>query len=242
MLSLRELTRSQRVQRAVGLVAAHYLRLVWFTTRFNIEPVDAYERIPKHAPIILAMWHGQHFLMPFVKPKGLKAKVLISRHRDGEINAVAAERLGIGTIRGSGTHGADFAKKGGVFGFNSLLRALKEGYNVAMTADVPKVSRVAGLGIVKLAQLSGRPIYPIALATRRRIVLDNWDRTTVNLPFGRGGGVAGAPIYVPADADNATLELARRAVEEALNAATSRAYEIADGTSEGQAGGDPARG
>ena len=53
MLSLRELTRSQRVQRAVGLVAAHYLRLVWFTTRFNIEPVDAYERIPKHAPIIL---------------------------------------------------------------------------------------------------------------------------------------------------------------------------------------------
>ena len=46
----------------------------------------------------------------------MRAKVLISRHRDGEINAVAAERLGIGTIRGSGTHGPDFAKKGGVFG------------------------------------------------------------------------------------------------------------------------------
>jgi lysophospholipid acyltransferase (LPLAT)-like uncharacterized protein len=110
MLSLRELTRSQWVQRATGLTAAHYLRLVWQTTRFTVEPSDAYERIPQHAPIILAFWHGQHFLTPFVKPKNLRAKVLISRHRDGEINAVAAERLGIETIRGSGSHGSDFAR------------------------------------------------------------------------------------------------------------------------------------
>lgn len=235
MLSLRKLTRSQWVQRTTGLTAAHFLRLVWHTTRFTVEPADAYERIPKHAPIILAFWHGQHFLMPFVKPKDLRAKVLISRHRDGEINAVAAERLGIETIRGSGSHGSDFAKKGGVFGFNALVRALEDGCNVAMTADVPKVSRVAGLGIVKLAQFSGRPIYPVAIATRRRIVLDNWDKTAINLPFGRGGGVAGAPIHVPEDADGATLELARRAVEESLNAVTSRAYELADGV----AGGEP---
>ena len=237
MLSLRELTRSQRVQRATGLAVAQYLRLVWHTTRFTIEPADAYERIPQHAPIILAFWHGQHFLTPFVKPKELRAKVLISRHRDGEINAVAAERLGIETIRGSGSHGADFARKGGVFGFNALVRSLREGINVAMTADVPKVSRVAGLGIVKVAQMSGRPIYPVAIATRRRIVLDNWDRTTVNLPFGRGAGVAGAPIHVPHDADAKTLELARRAVEDALNAATVRAYELADGTAGGEARG-----
>lgn len=219
------------------MAAAHYLRLVWHTTRFRIEPADAYDRIPQHAPIILAMWHGQHFLVPFVKPKGLRAKVLISRHRDGEINAVAAERLGIETIRGSGSHGSDFSTKGGVFAFNALVAALKDGYNVAMTADVPKVARRAGLGIVKIAQFSGRPIYPVAIATRRRIVLDNWDRTTVNLPFGRGGGVAGAPIYVPADADAATLELARSAVEESLNAVTARAYELADG-----AGGGSPRG
>ncbi len=237
MLSLRQLTRSPRVQRLAGIAAAHYLRLVWQTTRFIVEPADALERIPKHAPIILAFWHGQHFLTPFVKPQNLRAKVLISRHRDGEINAVAAERLGIETIRGSGSHGTDFAKKGGVFGFNALVRALKEGCNVAMTADVPKVSRVAGFGIVKLAQMSGRPIYPVAIATHRRIVLNNWDRTTINLPFGRGGGVAGAPIYVPSDADAETLELARRAVEEALNAVTLRAYEIADGNTGDRAGG-----
>ncbi|MBN8936617.1 MAG: lysophospholipid acyltransferase family protein [Rhizobiales bacterium] len=232
---IRRLTRSPAVQRASGLAAAHYLRLVWHTTRLTIEPPDAYDRIPKHAPIILAMWHGQHFLMPFVKPPGQKAKVLISRHRDGEINAVAAERLGIGTIRGSGSHGNDFSRKGGVFAFNAIVGALNDGWNVALTADVPKVARVAGLGIIKIAQVSGRPIYPMAIATRRRIVLDNWDRTTINLPFGRGGGVAGAPIHVPADASAETLELARVALEESLNAVTGRAYELADG----QAGGDP---
>ena len=77
----------------------------------------------------------------------------------------------------------------------------------------------------------------MAIATSRRIVLDNWDRTAINLPFGRGAGVAGSPIHVPADADDATLELARRAVEESLNATTARAYEIADGSGGGRARG-----
>jgi lysophospholipid acyltransferase (LPLAT)-like uncharacterized protein len=235
MLSLRRLTRSSRAQRAIGVAAAQYLRLVWRTTRFMLEPADAYERVEADQPVIAAMWHGQHFLMPFVLRPEHRAKVLVSRHRDGAINAVVAERLGVGTIRGSGTHGTDFATKGGIFAFNEILAALNDGYNVALTADVPKVARVSGLGIVKIAQVSGRPIYPMAIATSRRLVLDNWDRTAVNLPLGRGGGVVGSPIHVPGDADAATLELARRAVEESLNAATARAYELADRSGGGRA-------
>ena len=104
-----------------------------------------------------------------------------------------------------------------------------------MSADVPKVARVAGLGIIKLAQASGRPIYPSAIATSRRHVLDNWDRTTINLPFGRGAGVASEPVSVPADADDDALEAARRTLEERLNAATRRAYELVDSrTAEGE--------
>ena len=117
-------------------------------------------------PAIIAVWHGQHFLMPFIKKNEgeHRAKVLISRHRDGEINARAAERLGIETIRGSGAHNGEFDRKGGAAAFTQMLDALADGYNVAMTADVPKVARVAGLGIVKLAQISRRPIYPVAIA------------------------------------------------------------------------------
>jgi lysophospholipid acyltransferase (LPLAT)-like uncharacterized protein len=97
-----------------------------------------------------------------------------------------------------------------------------------LTADVPKVSRVAGLGIVKLASASGRPIFPVCFATSRRIVLNNWDRTEINLPFSRGAAIAGEPIHVPADADAEKLEQARRTLERALNAASERAHAIAD--------------
>jgi lysophospholipid acyltransferase (LPLAT)-like uncharacterized protein len=59
-------------------------------------------------------------------------------------------------------------------------------------------------------------------------VLNNWDRTTINLPFGRGAGVAAEPLIVPRDADDGALEDARRLLEDRLNAATRRAYDIVD--------------
>jgi lysophospholipid acyltransferase (LPLAT)-like uncharacterized protein len=229
MTSLKRLAASSAFQNAAGAVAASYLRLVWMSTRQIIEPPAIYDSVDM--PAIIAMWHGQHLMAPFIKRRDPRhrTKVLISRHRDGEINARAAERLGIGTIRGSGAHNGEFHRKGGAAAFGEMLNALQQGYNVALTADVPKVARVAGLGVVKLAQHSGRPIYPVALATQHRIELDNWDRTAINLPFGRIGMVAGEAILVPRDADDAALERARQTVEDELNRATARAYEIADG-------------
>ena len=228
MPSLKRLTASPGFQETVGALAAWYLRLVWRTSRVSIEPATIYDTV--QIPAIIAMWHGQHFMAPFIKrpERGHRAKVLISRHRDGEINARAAMRLGIGTIRGSGAHNGEFHRKGGAVAFTEMLKALSEGYNVALTADVPKVSRVAGMGVVKLAQHSGRPIYPVAIATQRRIEFDNWDHSALNLPFGRLAMVADEGIFVPREADDAALEAARQQVERALNRATARAYELAD--------------
>jgi lysophospholipid acyltransferase (LPLAT)-like uncharacterized protein len=228
MSSLKRLTATPTFQEAVGAVAASYLRLVWRTNRVTLEPATIYDTVQQ--PAIIAMWHGQHFMAPFIKraERGHRAKVLISRHRDGEINARAAKRLGIGTIRGSGAHTGDFHRKGGAVAFNEMLHALKDGWNVALTADVPKIARVAGLGVVKLAQHSGRPIYPVAIATSRRVEFDNWDKSAFNLPFGRLSMVASEAIYVPRDADEAVLENKRQEVERELNQATTRAYEIVD--------------
>ena len=187
---LRDLLRSSWVQRALGVLAAEYLRLVWLTNRFSFDPPDVYERVEPHQPAIFAFWHGQHFMTPFIKTKeSHRAKVLISRHRDGEFNAIAAERLGIGTIRGSGDHGGAFHRKGGVGAFREMVQALEDNWNVATTADVPKRARVAGLGLIMLARESGRPILPFAMVTSRFIRLKNWDSTTINLPFGRGAVV-----------------------------------------------------
>ena len=229
MTTLKRLVASSAFQDAAGAVAASYLRFVWNTTRQIIEPETIYDAV--QMPAIIALWHGQHLMAPFIRrpERGHRVKVLISRHRDGELNARAAERLGIGTIRGSGAHNGEFHRKGGAAAFTEMLEALEQGFNVALTADVPKVARIAGLGVVKLAQHSGRPIYPAALATQHRIELENWDRTAINLPFGRIAMVAGDPIFVARDADAAALEAARQTVERDLNKVTARAYAIADG-------------
>jgi lysophospholipid acyltransferase (LPLAT)-like uncharacterized protein len=223
----RRLKNKPWVQKAVGTLAAEYLRFVWMTSRFTMEPAEPFLLYEAQQPVIIAMWHGQHFLLPFLR-RQYRFKVLISRHSDGEINAVAAERLGVGTVRGSGDHGTRFNVKGGVAGFKGMLESLEQGWNMALTADVPKVSRVAGRGIIKLAQESGRPIFPVSLATSRRIVLNNWDRSEINLPFSRCGIVVGEPIRVPKDADTTMLQQARATLEKALSAATERAHAIAD--------------
>jgi lysophospholipid acyltransferase (LPLAT)-like uncharacterized protein len=231
----RRIVRSRAFQVAVGFAAAWWLRFVWWTNRATVMPPDVYEQIGPHLPAIVTMWHGQHFLMPFVRLKAQanhKTKVLISRHYDGELNAIVAEHLGIGTIRGSGDTGGRFDLKGGVGAFKAMFDALKEGWNVALTADVPKVGRRAGEGVTKLAAKSGRPIYAVAIASSRRSEMDTWDRSVVNLPFGRIMVVVEGPIYVPDSDDVQVIEQHRLEIERRLNAATSRAYAIVDGKEE----------
>ena len=214
---------SRLLQVAIGHLLAVYLRLVWYTSSRTLEPADLYDWIDDDMPLILTFWHGQHFLMPFVAKRHHRAKVMISRHVDADYNAITAEALGLGIVRGSGAHGRDFQRKGGVTATREILDTLKEGINVAMTADVPKVSRVAGLGVVTVARYSGRPIYPVAIATRHRIVAGSWDRASIHLPFGPMAMVSVEPIRVAPEADDKALEAARQLVQERLEAANARA-------------------
>ena len=231
----RRIVRSRVFHVAVGLAAAWWLRIVWWTNRAKVVPPDIYDQIGSHLPVIITMWHGQHFLMPFVRLKDHadhKTKVLISRHYDGEFNAIVAERLGISTIRGSGDTGGRFDLKGGVGAFKAMIDALKDDWNVALTADVPKIGRRAGEGVTKLAAYSGRPIYAVAIASSRRYTMDTWDRSVLNLPFGRIMVVVEGPIYVPDSDDPQVTEQHRLEIERRLNAATARAYAIVDGKEE----------
>jgi lysophospholipid acyltransferase (LPLAT)-like uncharacterized protein len=213
--------------RTIGVLGAKYLRLVGKTSRFTVEPADFYRRTEPEQPVIIAIWHGQ-ILLSWFFVRQYRVKVLISRHRDGEIPAVTAESLGMATIRGSGDHGGEFVRKGGVTAFAGMHGALAEGWNVALTADVPKVALRAGLGIVRLASRSGRPIYPVGIAFSRKIVLNSWDKSEISLPFSHGAMVVDSPIRVSASADQTELESARAALEAGLNAATQRARAIVD--------------
>ncbi|GGB52404.1 hypothetical protein GCM10011316_25550 [Roseibium aquae] len=225
---LKSVGRHPLVLKGIGSLLAGYLKFVYRTNRFAVDPEGVYPKIQPGLPYIVAMWHGQHFMMPFSRPDGWPVKVMISRSADGEINAIAAEKLGLGLIRASGSQQSrQIRKRGGMRGFIEAMRALKEGASVALTADVPKgPARVAGIGIVQLAKHSGRPILPVAVATSRSIELNSWDKASINLPFGRGAIAYGEPIHVGSDMEDDELERVRQSVEEGLNATTRRAYEL----------------
>ncbi|MBS7695800.1 MULTISPECIES: lysophospholipid acyltransferase family protein [unclassified Chelatococcus] len=224
---LKRLLRSRPVQSLLGHLLAGYLRLVQRTNTFvwdrDGSADAAYARIGP-LPVIVAMWHGQHFMIPFAKRPGDPAAALVSRHGDGEFNAIALARLGIRAIRGSGARGTKVREKGGAAALRGLLKTLADGEMVVLTADIPKVSRVCGEGIVMLSRLSGRPVVPVAVVTSRRIDFRSWDRASIGLPFGRGVIAVGDAITVPRDADPETLEACRLRIEEELDAVHARAY------------------
>jgi hypothetical protein len=213
------------VQETLGFLLAVYIWLVRRTNRFVVEPPDLDAAIAGQTPLIVAMWHGQHFMISFAWPRSIaRMAALISRHGDGGVNAAALRRLGVAPIRGSGASSRTRRRKGGVSAMREMLRALSSGVSVAITADVPKRARVAGSGIVLLARLSGRPIAPTAVVTSRRFDFNSWDRASVGKPFGRGAVVVGELIHVARDADEQAMEVARKAVEAGLDAVHARAY------------------
>ena len=223
---LKELGRLKFIQIALGVLAERYLSFVRITTRFVVEPADFPAHVAAQLPAIAAMWHGQHFMVHFAWPGGASVGALISRHEDGEFNAVLLERLGVIAVRGSGGGAHKMHKRGGMVALREMLRLLERGTTMVLTADVPKVARQAGPGIVTLAQISGRPVFPIAVVSRWRIDLSSWDRASIPLPFGRGAMVLGDPVRVERHAGEATLEAARRQIELGLDAAHARAYAL----------------
>jgi lysophospholipid acyltransferase (LPLAT)-like uncharacterized protein len=226
MSIVKRIGRSRPVQESLGFLLARYLRLVQATNRFVLDPPDIYDRVGPRMPVIAAMWHGQHFMISFGKRPQDPAAALVSRSGDGEFNAIALGHLGVRAIRGSGSRRAQVREKGGARALLHMKKALDGGEMVVMTADVPKVSRRCGMGIVTLARLSGRPIAPVAVVTSRRIDFNSWDHASIGLPFGRGAIVIAEPIDVPADADGAAMERLRQAVEDGLDAVHARAYAL----------------
>jgi lysophospholipid acyltransferase (LPLAT)-like uncharacterized protein len=211
---------------------ARAFRFVYWTNPLVEGSDDTAAKLTQHMPPIVALWHGQHILSAFDRPRHIPVSAMLSRSADAELNALILERNGFRTIRGSGGRSRKKSvDKGGARALIALKKTLDAGNAVAMIADIPHgTPRQAGMGIVTLARISGRPILPVAYATSRRKVLDRtWDKTTINLPFGRRAVIFGEPIHIDRDAGEAELEEKRQAVTAGLNAATAKAYALVDG-------------
>ena len=186
--------------------------------------------LPFDRPAIFTTWHGQHLMLPAIRRRDHRLVVMVSKHRDGELNAIMAEKLGIETVRGSAAReSAMVVVRGGISAFLKLRRALRDGKDVGLTADLSKtVARRAGRGIIELARASGAPIVPIAMGLSRRRSINSWDRATIGLPFGRMVFFVGDFIEVPKDGGDEAIEEKRLALERELNRITDLAVAAAD--------------
>jgi hypothetical protein len=135
------------------------LRITLKIKQVNNEKVT--EGWKKGDNFIFCFWHGRLLMMPFANLRG-KGKVLISRHRDGELIARVMAFFRLGTIRGS-------FRKGSVSSIREIIHDLREGYDVAITPDGPKGPRQKVKdGIVELARLTGKSIVPITYSARKK--------------------------------------------------------------------------
>lgn len=207
------------------LIAA-YLGSVHATSRVIVDFPEGHKADGAEAPMIYANWHGQNYLFPFFIRNRAPCTALAARHGDGHTVGMALEILGLPMIYGSGSIGKTVARKGGAAAFLGLLRRLKRGETIVLNADIPKIPRVVGDGVLLLARKSGAPIAPNGIGTSRRMILDNWDRTQMHLPFSRLVYVIGEPIHVPDD--GSPLDDHRERLKAAIDAAQERAFALAD--------------
>ena len=212
--------------RLLGRLAGRYMRLVERSSTLLPGSDDAAAVMAAHHPAIIAMWHGEFMLIAPLAPKDFDFANMVALHGDAELIGTALETFDMTLVRGGGSAGRR-RDRGGTRAFLEALRLLEKGTSITMTADVPPgPPRRAGLGIIKLAQKSGRSIIPVAVASSRFTTVDTWSRMTVNLPASRLSLVTGSPVNVAAAADAAELEAARAQLEAKLDDATRRAYQL----------------
>lgn len=162
---------------------------------------------------IYALWHSTLVTLTVThRDRGVAA--LISRHRDGELVARVAERLGYRTARGSST-------RGGESGMRAMIEYAAEGRRLAVTPDGPRgPAEVLKPGVVGIASAAGQPVWPITASAGSAWTLRSWDRMRIPKPFARVLIVAGDPLRVPRGLSNAETEAWRVRIERALRELT----------------------
>ena len=199
---------------AAPVLISMALRLLALTVRVRyVGAEDLFARWARGEQVILAFWHNRVVMMP-IAGRGQRLCIMNSQSRDGEIATRALARWGIRSVRGSAT-------RGGAGGFLQLVRAFRDGYQLAVVPDGPRGPRyVAKPGVIHLARATGAVIVPVTYAAAWERRLGTWDRLLVPLPFARVEFRIADSLAVPRDANDEQVEALRSELEARLNAIT----------------------
>jgi len=220
----RRMTSARRIlYSAATPVALGILRFWWTTCRVvRIDGADHLDAALAKAPSLVPCYWHQHTLfcgryLLDQKPRGLNVGWLISPSVDGEIGVVIVRKLGGEVIRGSSTHtGARTLR-------DYYQGLMQEKISPIITPDGPRGPRFKFKpGAILLAQMSGRPILPMAYAASRAWMI-KWDKFVIPWPFARIAIAIGAPRYVPRVLGGTGLEQLQSEMEGELKALFQRA-------------------
>jgi lysophospholipid acyltransferase (LPLAT)-like uncharacterized protein len=102
---------------------------------------------------------------------------------------------------------------------------VKQQISPAITPDGPRGPvHEFKQGAVVLAQLTGKPILPIAVSASRTLRFSTWDRFELPLPFSRVVISIGEPVIVPRGLDAAALAALQKHLGETLLALKKSGY------------------
>jgi lysophospholipid acyltransferase (LPLAT)-like uncharacterized protein len=153
---------------------------------------------PQH-PTIYSFWHRCTFVGSYCMRNEAGAS-MVSRSFDGEYIARILEKLGYIAVRGS-------SSRGGAVALREMHTMVEQGHSVTFAADGPRGPRyVAKPGPMLLARNTGAPVVAFHVALENPFILPSWDEFMLPRPFNRGVMRISRPMFVPSDADDATLE------------------------------------
>ena len=196
------------------------IQIFWKTCRIvRVEGAAHIEsRLLGGEPAVICYWHRHQLLcwsyLRRLIDRGARIGWLISASVDGEAISDIARRMGGGIVfRGSST-------SKGAEALRTMSKAIAhDGISPATTPDGPYGPRsVFKPGIVKIAQLSGVPLLPIAYCASHAWVLKTWDRFVIPRPFCRVVIAVGEPVSVPRRLDPVATEQIQQRMERVLEA------------------------
>ncbi|MHC2067026.1 lysophospholipid acyltransferase family protein [Bremerella sp. T1] len=169
---------------------------------------------------IYIFWH-EYISIPFCLRGHCNISMLLSRHRDAEWLAHAANLMGFGTVRGSSNWGSIAALK-------ELIRVSRR-QHLAITPDGPRgPRREMAQGPIYLASKLQMPIIPMGFGMDRPIRFGTWDKFALPRPFTRARMIMGEAIHIPKKVTKEDVEFHRLDVQRVLNHLTVAAEKWAE--------------
>lgn len=203
----------------LGRGLAGWVRFCAAATRWERRGEEALAAALATGPVVLVLWHerlalaGVHW-----RPEWGPISALHTTRFAGRVAGAMQGRVGLSPIAMS-SRGANLAAS------REVMRRLREGTSVALTADGPQgPARALKDAPLDWARATGRPVFVYAFAMTRQRRLPVWDRLVWPLPFGRGAAVW-RPWRddLPRRADAAATEGLRADLTATLNAVVEEA-------------------